>query len=77
MHDLPSRQMQSKPLLSFIVPVLNEASTIQACLTALLPLWICGVEIVVVDGGSDDDTVALARPWRLGYCRASEAGPDR
>ncbi|WIX35067.1 TIGR04283 family arsenosugar biosynthesis glycosyltransferase [Salinicola sp. JS01] len=54
--------MSNQPRLSVIVPVLNEASTIQACLTTLLPLWICGVEIVVVDGGSADDTIAQAQP---------------
>ncbi|WP_224416071.1 TIGR04283 family arsenosugar biosynthesis glycosyltransferase [Modicisalibacter tunisiensis] len=62
MHDLTPRRMPTQPRLSVIVPVLNEASTIQACLTALLPLWVCGVEVIVVDGGSVDDTVALARP---------------
>ncbi len=62
MHALTPRRMPNKPLLSVIVPVLNEASTIQACLAALLPLWACGVEIIVVDGGSEDATVALASP---------------
>ncbi|MDV6317685.1 TIGR04283 family arsenosugar biosynthesis glycosyltransferase [Chromohalobacter sp. HP20-39] len=57
-----AQESPATPWLSVVVPVLNEAETIQACLTALLPLWVCGVEIVVVDGGSDDDTVALARP---------------
>ncbi|WP_280563285.1 TIGR04283 family arsenosugar biosynthesis glycosyltransferase [Chromohalobacter sp. 48-RD10] len=57
-----SEPLANAPRLSIIVPVLNEASTIQECLTALLPLWRCGVEIVIVDGGSEDDTVALALP---------------
>lgn len=59
-HD--SGPLADTPRLSVIVPVVNEAATIQACLTALSPLRARGVEIVVVDGGSDDDTVALARP---------------
>lgn len=48
--------------LSVIVPTLNEAGGIVATLSALQPLRRRGVEIVVVDGGSTDDTCALASP---------------
>lgn len=48
--------------LSVIVPVLNESSTIVASLAALAPLRARGAELIVVDGGSADDTAALARP---------------
>jgi rSAM/selenodomain-associated transferase 2 len=48
--------------LSIIIPVLNEADQIVAALDALGPLRAGGVEIIVVDGGSSDDTLALAAP---------------
>jgi rSAM/selenodomain-associated transferase 2 len=48
--------------LSIIMPVLNEAAGIEAALAALAPMRARGVEVVVVDGGSSDATVALARP---------------
>jgi len=48
--------------LSVIMPVLDEAASIVPALQALAPLRARGPEIVVVDGGSHDDTVALARP---------------
>jgi rSAM/selenodomain-associated transferase 2 len=48
--------------LSIIVPVLNEAGHIVVALQALAPLRARGAEIVVVDGGSSDETVALAAP---------------
>lgn len=48
--------------LSVIVPVFNEAAGIVAALTALSPLRQHGVEVIVADGGSQDDTVALATP---------------
>lgn len=54
--------MTAGPSLSIIVPVLNEAATIVAALEALAPLRANGCEIIVVDGGSADDTSALARP---------------
>ena len=46
------------PRLSIIIPVLNEAAALPATLAALCPLP--GLEVIVVDGGSDDATVALA-----------------
>lgn len=49
-------------MLSVIIPCLNEADGIAASLRALAPLRARGVEIVVVDGGSTDDTPSLARP---------------
>ena len=52
----------SCPALSIVVPVLNEAATIEATLTALSSYRARGIELIVVDGGSSDDTMALARP---------------
>lgn len=48
--------------LSIILPVLDEAARIKATLTALTPYRMRGCELIVVDGGSRDETVALAGP---------------
>src|SRR5262249_36607102 len=48
--------------LSIIIPVLDEAPNLVAALEALGPLRGRGAEVIVVDGGSTDETVALARP---------------
>ena len=56
------RSQKPAPIISIIVPVLNEARTIAQTLFALKPLRQRGVEIVVVDGGSRDETALLARP---------------
>ena len=48
--------------LSIIVPVLDEAVGIEATLAALAPYRRRGCELIVVDGGSRDNTLALASP---------------
>lgn len=48
--------------LSIIVPVLDEANLIIRALQALAPLRGRGAEIIVVDGGSADNTSTLAAP---------------
>jgi rSAM/selenodomain-associated transferase 2 len=50
------------PSLSIIIPVLDEAANITGALEPLAPLRARGVDIIVVDGGSSDDTTALATP---------------
>ncbi len=57
-----ARSQRPAPIVSIIVPVLNEARTIAQSLFALKPFRQRGVEIVVVDGGSRDETPLLARP---------------
>lgn len=42
--------------------MLNEAAGIEATLGALAPLRAQGVEVIVVDGGSSDDSVPRATP---------------
>lgn len=47
--------------LSIIIPALDEAEHIVATLDSLQPLRRRGVEIIVADGGSSDNTANLAR----------------
>lgn len=49
--------------LSIIIPVLNEADNLPLWLEHLASLRDDGTEIIVVDGGSRDDSVAIATRW--------------
>ncbi|HDZ22160.1 hypothetical protein LCGC14_0253760 [marine sediment metagenome] len=47
-----------KPVLSVVIPTLNEANNIEATIRSATAV---GVEIIVADGGSSDNTPELAR----------------
>ncbi len=52
----------NEPWLSIVIPVLNEAALIEAALQQLQALRAAGIELIVVDGGSDDGSQFLAAP---------------
>jgi rSAM/selenodomain-associated transferase 2 len=58
--------------LSIIMPVLDEAAGIESALAALTPFRERGVELIVADGGSSDDTAARARPLADGVIAATQ-----
>ncbi len=49
-------------LVSVIIPALNEAANITGCIRAARRHYTNDVEIIVVDGGSTDGTLALIPP---------------
>ena len=62
--------LNAVPGLSIVVPVLDEAATLVSRLQALAPFRQRGAEVIVVDGGSQDGTAALAVPWADRVLRA-------
>src|SRR5206468_10805520 len=49
-------------MISVVIPTLNAAATLASCLDSLIPAVLHGLvrEVIVVDGGSSDDTRAIA-----------------
>lgn len=69
--------------VSIVVPVLNEAAAIPALAEHLATLDPSPAEIILVDGGSEDDSIALAKAagWRVistqrGRARQINAGVE-
>lgn len=60
--------------VSIIIPVLNEASCLGRTLRHLDILDPPAHEIIVVDGGSADDTVAIAKAWEAQVIFADRPG---
>ena len=60
----PDGEGQEAPLVSVVIPCLNEAENIESCVTqaleAILRMGVPG-EVVVVDNGSEDDSALLLR----------------
>lgn len=49
-------------MISIIIPALDEADAIAANLTILQPMRKRGHQVILVDGGSHDNTIAIAKP---------------
>jgi succinoglycan biosynthesis protein ExoA len=65
----------TSPLVSVVIPVLNEDEMISDCLRAVADqdYPLDAIEVLVVDGGSSDDTVAVARAFLLSHAFARGA----
>jgi glycosyltransferase involved in cell wall biosynthesis len=53
----------STPLVSILVPLYNHSRYIRRCLDSILEDGYPHREIIIIDDGSKDDSVAVARQW--------------
>lgn len=69
--------MRSAPLVSVIVPNYNYAPTLRLCLAALDAQTHRPLEVIVVDDGSTDDSVAVAESFDVRVLRTPvNSGPS-
>lgn len=59
--DLPVWEELRERVLSVVIPTLNEATELPSLLASLPPSG--GLEVIVADGGSQDDTRAIAQQY--------------
>ncbi|OZG68546.1 glycosyltransferase family 2 protein [Bifidobacterium eulemuris] len=50
----------TKPLVSLIIPAFNAAKYLRSCITSLTAQTYDNIEIIIVDDGSSDNTLALS-----------------
>jgi len=65
-HDNMKQQlvlMKKTPLVSVVIPAYNEARYISQCIESLLNQTYSSLEIVIVDDGSQDNTVAIIEEY--------------
>lgn len=55
--------MKNNSLISIIIPTLNSGKTLEKCLKSIENQSYQNYEIIVVDGGSEDDTVEIAEKF--------------
>ena len=67
------------PMFSIIVPTLNAAATLRACLDSVVRQTCSDFELVLVDGGSTDGTLDIANSFaaNLGTRLVIHCGPDQ
>lgn len=66
--------MKKGPLVSIIIPTLNEEKFLGRCLESIKKQTYKNIEVIVVDNGSTDKTVEIAK--RHG-ARVYQSGPER
>jgi len=68
-----------RPGISVVIPVYNGARYLSECIESVLAQTYPATEIIVVDDGSEDDTLTVAANWndRVRYQRISHGGPAR
>lgn len=65
-------------VFSIIVPTFNAAATLRACLDSIISQTYGELEVVLVDGGSTDETLDIANTFgtKLGSRMVIHSGPD-
>jgi glycosyltransferase involved in cell wall biosynthesis len=70
--------LSNPPMVSFCIPTYNNADTLERCLNSINLQKYPSLEIIIVDGGSSDDTLKIAKkftknifydPGKLGSAR--------
>lgn len=68
-HALDNNAIQGgcSPRLSICIPTYNRAAFIGHCLDSILGQWLEGVELIIVDGASKDETPVVVAEYQRRY----------
>ncbi len=62
-RSLVGKEGSDKPLVSFVIPTLNSERTLDKCLSSIVQQDYPLIEILVIDNGSTDNSIAIARKF--------------
>ncbi|RLE41359.1 hypothetical protein DRJ19_06075 [Candidatus Woesearchaeota archaeon] len=57
------------PKVSFIIPTLNSGRTLEKCLESIFKQEYPNIEVIIIDGGSVDNTVKIAKKYNTKILR--------
>ena len=64
----------TQPLVTVVIPARNEEASIEACLSSVLTQDWTNLQVIVIDGASDDATASIVAGATFGaHCSASSA----
>jgi glycosyltransferase involved in cell wall biosynthesis len=63
-----------QPLVSVIIPTWNSSRTLDLCLRSVISQTYKEIEILIVDGGSSDDTLKIARKYKINVIISNKRG---
>jgi glycosyltransferase involved in cell wall biosynthesis len=61
-EHIPTEKTDS-PLVSFVIPTLNSEKTLEKCLNSISRQDYPSIEILIIDGGSIDNTIKIAQKF--------------
>ena len=56
-------ERNSQPIVSIVVPLYNQERYLGACLRSILDQTYQNIEVIIVNDGSTDDSLSIARNW--------------
>ena len=63
--SLLGKEFGGSETISIVIPTKNEGNAIEECLTSILNQSVSPFEVIIVDGGSSDNTLDLARKFKV------------
>ena len=67
--------MKKNPLVSIIIPVYNEERYLDYCLSSLFEQSYNNIEIIIVDDGSTDKSLAIVKKYDVRIIKQNHQGP--
>jgi glycosyltransferase involved in cell wall biosynthesis len=76
-RDFVTEELEKEPKVSVVLTVKNEERTIERAIESVLRVDYPNYEVIVVDGGSGDQTVAIAKNHNVRVIQTKDSTPGQ